>query len=479
MQIGTRFRCYPTPAQEQTLLQWIGCQRFIYNAKVGEDRYFRCFARKALSHTGEFAPIDQQYSPFKTEQTPWLSEVPSVILRNGAVLWKQAYSRYFSKLGGRPVIHNRNGKQSVWLTSELFQFVPVIDTETGEITGHKLHLGIKKFAVGELSFVAHKEYKLPASLHVSIHAGQWHFSFNADDHLPEPSNQEITDTLRQFEESELLAFTAGLDRGVAIPVAVSDGQTFDFSPVQKSRLSQNTAAKKRWQRRQARRVKGSKRWIKAKRRVARYSRYGADVRRDVAHKTSCTLANTPQYKLFVFEALKVKNMTASAKGTLKAPGKNVRQKAGLNRSILASTWGQTKTYLQYKARRQGKLCLDVPAHYSSQECAACGHVHKDNRLSQAEFVCQCCGNSENADRNASQVIAKRGVERLLSGKPHRKEKKTCRITKSKKIGAERSESAGGIPLTLGETAVSRGGGNTSALGSENRETPATTPLLGV
>jgi putative transposase len=479
MQIGTRFRCYPTPAQEQTLLQWIGCQRFVYNAKVGEDLYFRCFARKALSHTGEFAPIDQQYSQFKTEQTPWLSEVPSVVLRNGAVLWKQAYSRYFSKLGGRPVIHNRNGKQSVWLTSELFKFVPVIDPETGEITGHKLHLGIKKFAVGELSFVAHKEYKLPASLHVSIHAGQWHLSFNADDHLPEPSDKEIMDYLRQCDESELLAFTAGLDRGVSIPVAVSDGQTFDFSPVQKSRLAQNTATKKRWQRRQARRVKGSKRWIKAKRRVARYSRYGAEVRRDVAHKTSHALANNPQHKLFVFEALKVKNMTASAKGTLEAPGKNVRQKAGLNRSILASTWGQTKTYLQYKARRQGKLCLDVPAHYSSQECAACGHIHQDNRLSQAEFVCQCCGNSDNADRNASQVIAKRGVKLLLSGKPNRKEKKTCRITNSKKIGAESSESAGGIPLTLGETAVSRGVGNTSALGSENRETPATTPLLGV
>ena len=48
MQIGNRFRCYPTPAQAQTLLAWIGCQRFIYNAKVGEDRYFRAFARKSL-----------------------------------------------------------------------------------------------------------------------------------------------------------------------------------------------------------------------------------------------------------------------------------------------------------------------------------------------------------------------------------------------------------------------------------------------
>ena len=476
-QIGNRFRCYPTPAQEQTLLQWIGCQRNIYNSKMGGDRYFRRFARKSSSHTGEFAPIDQQYSQFKTELTPWLSEVPSVVLRNGAVLWKQAYGRCFSKLGGRPVTRTKHGKQSVWLTSELFKFVPVADAETGEITGHQLPIGIKKFAVGVLAFKAHKDDKLPASLHISIHAGHWHVSFNDDDHIPESSDQDITAWLGPFDEAELRTMTVGDDRGVAIPVATSDGQAFDFSPVQKARLDQNTLAKKRWQRRQARRTKGSKGWIKAKRRVARYRRYGADVRRDVAHKTSRALANNPQHKRFVFAALKVKHMTASAKGTIEEPGKNVRQKAGLKRSILAATWGQTKVFLHYKARRQGKLCLDVPPHNSSQECAACGHIRKDNRLSQAVFVCQRGGYSDNADRHASQVIAQRGVTLLLSGQGGRQEKKKCRVTKRKKIGAERAESAAAMPPTLRKTTVSRLGGHTPALRSLNRETPATSQRL--
>jgi len=79
---GYRFRCYPTDAQAQTLRQWIGCQRFIYNAKVGEDRYFRRFAKSALPLTGTPIPIDQCYAQFKTEQTPFLAEVPGVILRN-------------------------------------------------------------------------------------------------------------------------------------------------------------------------------------------------------------------------------------------------------------------------------------------------------------------------------------------------------------------------------------------------------------
>lgn len=270
MQIGNRFRCYPTPVQAKILLQWIGCQRYIYNAKVQENRYHRRFAAKSLNHTGEFAPIDQQYSQFKTELTPWLSEVPSIILRNGTVLWKQAYSRYFQKLGGRPAIHKKHGKQSVWLTSELFEFTPVVDRDTGKTTGHQLHVGSKKFPLGLLAFKAHRDYQPPASLHISIHAGQWHVSFNFDDSTVEPTDKDTTDWLMQFEAPALHAMTLGLDRGVALPLAASDGQKFDFTPVQDKRLAAQERHKKRWQRRQARRIKGSSNWRKAKARVARY-----------------------------------------------------------------------------------------------------------------------------------------------------------------------------------------------------------------
>jgi putative transposase len=481
MQIGNKFRCYPTTAQAQILLQWIGCQRNIYNAKVREDQYFRRFAHKSLNHAGQNAPIDQQYSQFKSELTPYLSEVPSVLLRNGAVLWKQAYGRYFSKLGGRPTIHNKHGKQSVWLTSELFKFVPIAETSTGKIIGDQLHIGIKKFPLGVLDFKAHKAFNCPASLHVSIHAGRWHVSFNYDDNVPEPNDKDTIDWLTQFDEVELRKMTVGLDRGVTLPLAGSDYQQFDFTPSQKQQLLKQDRHKKRWQRRQARRAFGSSGWLKAKRRVARYQRYGADVRRDVAHKTSHTLSINPCYKLFVFEALKVKNMTKKAKPKQDEQGKYIRNgaaaKSGLNKSILASTWGQTKTYLQYKARRQGKLVIEVSPFYSSQECAACGHIHQDNRVSQAEFVCLSCGNTDHADHNAAKVIAMRGVQQLLSGKCIQKEKKRCRITRIK-VGAEGSELVAATQSTLSETVVSRMGGNTPALWSLTLETPATTPVFG-
>lgn len=151
-----------------------------------------------------------------------------------------------------------------------------------------------------------------------------------------------------------------------------------------------------------------------------------------------------------------------------------RAKSGLNKSILASAWGQTQTYLQYKARRQGKLVVSVPPFFSSQECAACGHVHQDNRVSQSVFVCHDCGNTDHADHNAAKVIAMRGVRQMLDGRWEQKEKKRCGITR-KKVGAEGSEPAAPTQLTPGEIAVSRRGGNTPAPWSMTPETHATRP----
>lgn len=199
MQTGRRFRIHPTLAQQRVLLAWIGCQRFVYNAKVSEDRYFRSFARKSLAHAGEFAPIDQQYSQFKTQLTPWLSEVPSQVLRNGAYRWKEAYARFFKGLGGRPTIQSKTGVQSVMLTRELFTFERLVDTDTGEIA-YQLHIGTKKFPVGQIAMVASQSCQPPASISISVHAGRWHVSFNFEDgHVqPDPATSAHTFT---FEAS--------------------------------------------------------------------------------------------------------------------------------------------------------------------------------------------------------------------------------------------------------------------------------------
>jgi putative transposase len=146
-------------------------------------------------------------------------------------------------------------------------------------------------------------------------------------------------------------------------------------------------------------------------------------------------------------------MTRTARGTTGQPGKNVRPKAGLNRAILNAAWGQTETYLAYKARRSHKLVIEIPPFRSSQECRICGHTHPDNRISQSGFVCQACGHTENADRNASHVIAQRGVDVILSGNWKPKERKRTKITASKvrQVRSEGSEPGiVSIPYARGE-----------------------------
>ena len=102
------------------------------------------------------------------------------------------------------------------------------------------------------------------------------------------------------------------------------------------------------------------------------------------------------------KALKIQNMTRSARGSLEAPGRNVRQKAGLNRGILASGWGFLVRRLEDKA--PGRVEKVNPA-FSSQRCSACGHVDAKSSESQARFVCTACEFACNADVNAARNIA--------------------------------------------------------------------------
>lgn len=458
MQTGFRLRCYPTPEQAVLLLRWIGCQRWIYNAKVGEDRYFRTFARKSLQHAGMYAPVDGAYAHFITGETAWLREVPAQLLRNGAASWVTAYSRFFKKLGGRPKLKKKSGKQSVWLTSELFRFEPVEG-------GYRLLVGTKKCPIGEIRYHAHRAHAIPASIRISVEADRWYVSFSIEDETLLPDPQKTADWLAGFEETVLSAPTVGIDRGVAIPFMCSNGTRFDFSEVQKARLAKKAVAVRRWQKKLSRRAKGGQNRRKAARRIAALRRYERDVRRDFAHQTSHRIVADPKALLIVFEALGVQRMTRRPRAKQDEQGRwiknGARAKGGLNRAILGAAWSRTRDCCAYKAQRAGKLVVDVPAPYTSQECSRCGHIHPGNRISQSEFVCQRCGHRENADGNASTNIRNRGVALIRSGAYREKDKKRIRRMRKKQqpVGADRSE------LTSVETMVSREAGNGSALGS--------------
>jgi transposase len=134
--------------------------------------------------------------------------------------------------------------------------------------------------------------------------------------------------------------------------------------------------------------------------VARLQACERDIRKDWVEKTSTDLAR--RFDLIRVEDLRVASMTRSSKGTQADPGRSVRQKAGLNREILASGWGLLVHRLEDKA--PGRVEKTSPA-FTSQRCSACGHVDRKSRESQANFRCTACGFASNADVNAARNIA--------------------------------------------------------------------------
>ena len=116
--------------------------------------------------------------------------------------------------------------------------------------------------------------------------------------------------------------------------------------------------------------------------------------------------------MIVVEDLMVKNMSASASGTIDEPGRNVRAKSGLNRSILDQGWFEFRRQLAYKTEWNGGIFLAVPPQHTSQTCPACGHVSKDNRVTQAKFACTQCGFEEHADLVGAINILSRGMQSL-------------------------------------------------------------------
>jgi len=144
--------------------------------------------------------------------------------------------------------------------------------------------------------------------------------------------------------------------------------------------------------------------------IARLQAKAARRRYDWQHKVALQIAQS--YGVAVFEDLKVGNMVASAAGTVEEPGKNVRQKADLNRSIQNEAWSQLLNLISYKIEWCGGVVVTVPAHNTSKTCHACGNLEEGQRESQALFTCknQACAWSGNADYNAACNILKRAMD---------------------------------------------------------------------
>ncbi|MBB5489400.1 RNA-guided endonuclease InsQ/TnpB family protein [Nocardiopsis metallicus] len=254
---------------------------------------------------------------------------------------------------------------------------------------------------------ANKENRVTGARLVKDALG-WHISFRVQTLEPVPESHPGPEV--------------GIDAGIAVPLALSDGTTYDHhrprtnedggradrdkwlnqSEKQKLASLEKQAAHQRSFRARGERI--SHRLVRTYDQIKALRAKATRRHLDWQHKTTTDIAT--RYGTVVVEALDITNMVRSARGTIEQPGKNVAQKAGLNRAIGQEAWGRTVTLLGYKLAQRGGTLYKVPAPGTSQRCSECLETISGSRGSQAVFVCKnpACGWSGNADHNAARNV---------------------------------------------------------------------------
>ena len=201
-----------------------------------------------------------------------------------------------------------------------------------------------------------------------------------------------------------------VDRGVHVLAAISDGSFVPNVRASERRHGAVTRLQRELEARSKRDTRGrcinlsDPLRVAARKRLARAKEREANARRDYLHKVSRELVESTDG--LALEALNLRGMTRSAKGTLASPGRNVRAKAGLNRAVLDASFGSLQRTIAYKEEEAGVTIVAVDPRFSSQSCHRCGHCERGNRR-RRRFACLQCGFRTHADVAAALEIRRR------------------------------------------------------------------------
>jgi putative transposase len=372
----SQYRLYPTPEQEKILLRHCSDARYVWNLCVEQESWWR----RDRGRMATWVDRCHQLAEARADN-PWLAEGSSIVQQQAIRDHREAMARFFAGSHGYPtwrkagrhegfrVVGNRGaGRGGAWDTHRL-------NRNWGEVKIPKA--GWVRFRQSRAVPAEAKSFRVNRD-----HSGRWHvgFAISESPQVAGPGAGEVV----------------GIDRGVKVSAALSTGEMLNAPGL----TAREQGRLLRLQRRLAKATPGSGRRGKVKIAMARLHARETARRKDWVEKVSTDVAR--RFDVIRVEKLPVQKMMRSARGTVEKPGKKVRQKAGLNRAISKSGWGLLVKRLEEKAPGRVER---VPYAFTSQCCSACGHVARENRESQAVFLCTACGFACNADVNAAKNIA--------------------------------------------------------------------------
>ena len=372
-----KFKLKPNSKQENLFYRFSGCSRFVWNRGLALIKYSLDQKEGYLNYND----LADELTVWKQiPETSFLKEVHSQPLQQTLKNLDRACKDAFKKDKGFPKFKKKGVNDSF----KYPQGVKVNDTRTF----------LPK--IGWVKFQKSREIEGKIkNTTISRRCGKWYVSFQVE--------------IEKEVQTRSPVKPVGMDLGIANFAYLSNGAI--IKPLSSFKSLEKCLAKA--QRRLARKKKFSNNWKKQKSKISRIHAKIADCRKDFLQKNSTILSKN--HAMIVLEDLKVSNMSKSAKGTIEKPGKNVKAKSGLNRSILDQGWYEFRRMLDYKQLWSGgKLVLINPKN-TSLKCSKCGNISKYNRKSQSVFVCQSCSHKDHADHNAAINILKAGLTSIACG----------------------------------------------------------------
>ena len=369
IQRSYKYELIPNGEQVCKLKQFCGCCRFVFNKGLEEVKKYYDYTGYLLNYVQLAA-----FLPKWKQDVDWLKDCHSQVLQQSMKNLSYGLANYTAGRANFPRFKVKGRKDSCRFPQ-----------------GVKSDQNNNRIYLPKIGWVRYRNSRTIVgtikNVTVTAKCDKWYVSIQTE------------------YEQETPVHTGGdigIDMGVVRFATLSNGQY--FNPVNAFKTLKGKLAK--LQRQLKRKTKGSSNWKKLVAKISRLHHRIANIRKNFLHQISNTISKN--HATVYIEDLKVGNMSKSAKGTKENPGKNIRQKAGLNRAILDQAWYEFRRQLEYKLRWRGGQLILVAPQYTSQCCPACGHTAKENRTTQALFACVKCGYTANADVVGAMNVLQRG-----------------------------------------------------------------------
>ena len=356
-----RFRFYPSPEQEVTLVRTFGCARFAYNhmLRLRTDAWMQR-QEKVGYHVSSAALTALKKQP----EYAWLNEVSSVPVQQALRHLQTAFGNFFAKRARYPQFKRKDSKQSAEYTTSAFRW----DGKALKLAKMDAPLDIR------FSRQIPKAAKVTTVTVSKDTAGRYFVSMLCDDAVaakPEAAGK------------------VGIDLGLTHFAILSTGEKV-AAP---NTYRKNEAKLIKLQRRLAKKTKGSNRRRKAKIKVAKLHAKVADSRKDFLHKLSTRLINENQ--VIAVESLSVSNM---------------QKNRCLSKSIADAGWSDFVRQLEYKAHWYGRELVGIDKWYpSTKRCSDCGYTMSKMPLNVRQWTCPECGSVHDRDVNAARNVLAAGL----------------------------------------------------------------------